>query len=372
MLVLIRSNSIISDPRVEKYIRYYNEQKINYKIIGWDRLGEGLIDDHIDYFRLKSMYNQGGLKAVVDRIKWMIYVYRYLRTNNENVDFIHACDLDTAFPSVLYKYIHNKKLKVIFDIFDWYTANFHNNRKIILFVFRLMERFTTKHADEIIICEPERIEQIPYKLSKKELILPNIPSFTDTDFLMLKDDYQFNNDKITFSYVGGLGAERFLDELLDVAEKELINLLIAGYGDIKMEQRCWELNNLENIKYFGKVDYKLGLNIMYNSDIIYAMYCRPNPNHIYAAPNKYYEAMMLQKPILSTKGISISNKIINQQIGYVINESLTELEYLVHSLRKEEMIEKGKNAGILWETKFKTYTSDFLKGTYQKIISQEI
>ena len=76
-----------------------------------------------------------------------------------------------------------------------------------------------------------------------------------------------------------------------------VNLLIAGFGDDRIERRCIEMSARENIKYFGTVSYEQGLHISYNSDIIYAMYCKTNPNHIYAAPNKYYEAMLLQSLI---------------------------------------------------------------------------
>jgi len=368
MVILIRSNSIVSDPRVEKYIRYYKENNIKHRIIGWDRLNEQLVFPETDFFKLKSLYNQGGFKAIIHRIKWMKFVYQYLKKNKNLIKNIHACDLDTAFPTVLYKLFRNKNITVIFDVFDWYTANFHNSNKLVLSVFKFMEFLTVKYSDEIIICEPERIEQIPYKLKKTPLVLPNIPFFEKENFLSIEEDYKFQNNKITFSYVGGLGAERFLDELLDVAEKGIINLLIAGYGNAKMENRCLALDKLENIRYYGKVTYTKGLNIMYNSDLIYAMYCKSNPNHIYAAPNKYYEAMMLGKPILSTQGISISIKIIKNEMGYVIDESVLELENLIDKLDWNEMNKKGKNARFLWENQFKTYTFDFLNNTYRKII----
>lgn len=370
MVVLIRCNSILSDSRVEKYIRFYNDQKIDHKVLGWDRLSEGISGSNIEYYSLRSSYNQGGVRAVYHRIKWMFFVYNYLRKNSKRILTVHACDLDAAFPSVLYNFLNFKKMKVIFDIFDWYTSNFHNKNRLILLVFNLMERFTIRYADEYIICEPERIEQIPYKLSKKELVLPNIPSFSDYSFLELVDKYKFNDDKIVVSYVGGFSAERFLDELLDIAERGLVNLLIAGYGDVRLEKKCEMLNSLPNIKYFSKVDYKLGLNIMYNSDLIYAMYCKSNPNHLYAAPNKYYEAMLLKKPILSTNGISISKKICNENTGFVINESLKELEKLVLSLSREDMIVKGENAGLLWQMKFYNYTSVFLNTVYKDIIKK--
>ena len=146
------------------------------------------------------------------------------------------------------------------------------------------------------------------------------------------------------------------------------NLLIAGYGSKEIEDKCKELSILSNIKYFGKVDYKIGLNIMYNSNIIYAMYSKSNPNHFYAAPNKYYEAMMLGKPIISTKGINMERKILDNNIGYIIEESSEELINLINSLSLDDIQEKGKAANLLWENKYKNYTSKFLNEEYIDLI----
>jgi glycosyltransferase involved in cell wall biosynthesis len=151
-------------------------------------------------------------------------------------------------------------------------------------------------------------------------------------------------------------------------DQGMINLLIAGYGSQIFEKRCESLSTLPNIKYFGKVSYKDGMNIMYNSDLIYAMYCKTNPNHLYAAPNKYYEALMLGKPILSTIGISIATKILKYDIGYVINETESDLISLIKVLSKEDMYYKGKMAHDLWNLKFKNYTANFLYNEYPKLI----
>jgi len=368
MIIATRSNEIYSSPRIEKYIDFYEKNQIEYLVVGWNRNNEKLSRKNTIYYNKRSGHVVGGFKAAIGRIYWMSFLFKILYKYKDNITIVHACDLDTAFPSVLFKLLFKKNVNVIFDVCDWFTANFYNSHKLILSVIKFMEFFTVKYSNEIIICEPERIEQIPFKLKKTPLVLPNIPFFEKENFLSIEKDYKFQNNKITFSYVGGLAVDRFLDELLNVAEKGLINLLIAGYGNTKIENRCLELDKLENIRYYGKVTYTKGLNIMYNSDLIYAMYCKFIPNNIYAAPNKYYEAMMLGKPILSTQGIRMSVKIIKNEMGYVIDESVLELENLIDKLDRNEMKKKGKNARSLWENQFKTYTFDFFNNTYRKII----
>lgn len=368
MILITRTNGIYSSPRIEKYVNFFEENNIDYLTIGWDRVNKGLKRKNTIYFNLKSQFNLGGVKAATHRIKWMSFLIKQLLKNKKKITVIHAFDLDTAFPSVVFKFFFNRKVKVIFDICDWMSATLYNQNKIILFAFKKMESFTIKHSDEVIICEPERIEQIPYKLNKKELVVPNIPSFNDISFLKHDDKYKFDNDNITLSYVGGFAPCRNLNEIFEAVQSKKFNLLIAGFGTKSIEDKCLELSNLDNVKYFGKVNYKDGLNIMYNSDIIYAMYSKINPNHFFAAPNKYYEAMMLGKPIISTKGINMEKKILDNKLGYIIDESSVELLNLIINIDINDILLKGNNAYELWQNKYMNYIDDYFDNTYKKII----
>lgn len=309
MIVLIRSNSIISDSRICKYIDFLRERKVEYKILGWNRIHEDVFFEHTTFYQKLSGYDLGGFKAAWFRVGWMLFVIRFLCIHRNSISCVHACDLDSAFPAVLFKFLLKRDLKVLFDVFDWFSDTLFNQPYIIRLFFKLMERFSIKYSDEVIICEAERIKQIPYKLNRKELVLPNIPSFISYDFLHYEAEYQFDNSLFTFAYVGSFAKYRCLNELIQLAEDGYVNLLIAGFGAKAIVNKCTLLSeNCPNLKYFGKVSYIEGLNIMYNSDVIYAMYSKENPNHIYAAPNKYYESMLLGKPIISTKGIILEKK----------------------------------------------------------------
>ena len=370
MIILIRSNDIVSDPRAMKYVNFYQAESIQYRLIGWDREGSFNLARHAYYYKNKAGYNIGGFKAALNRLKWFIFVITTLRKHNKKEPItIHACDLDSAFPAVVYKKFFNKSIKIIFDIFDWYSATLYNQHPIILQSFKYMERIAIQSVDHIILCEPERKEQIPYSIDKNKIsILPNIPNFSDRSFLFTDPQYKFNNSIITFAYVGGLVHERCIDEIIELATKGHINLLIAGYGDEKYKKKLLNLSNYPNIKYFGKVEYKTGLNIMYNADIIYAMYETTNPNHIYAAPNKYYEAMFLGKPIFTTKGTIVERKVNQNNIGYVSHASIQAISNAIDSITRESITLLGNNALHLWNTKYRLYTKRYLDTTYRNMI----
>lgn len=371
MLYYLKSDSIVSNSRLLKYIKYVCDTKIPYRVLGWNRSREKLPESsEIDYYHRQSGYQTGGLKAIIGRFCWIIYVIKYLFKHSADITIIHACDLDAAFPASVFKLLSCEKKKVIFDVFDWYSDNIIGQNLIVRKTFQFMEWFSVKMADEVIICEPERIQQIPYKLNKDVIVLPNIPSFADDSFLQKDDAYTFDNNLITLTYVGGFTSDRCLKELLDLAERKKINLLIAGFGLAEIENRCKTLSNNDNVIYFGKVDYKTALNIQYNADVIFAMYQKISRNNVFAAPNKYYESMFLGKPIISTKGTILEPKILNNKIGYIVDESYVDIESLIDKLVLEDMKIKGDNAKRLWNQKYKTFTIDFLNGIYRSILRE--
>lgn len=368
MILIVRSNSITRDSRVGKYIQFLKKNSMDYFLLGWDRNHEKIKIDHGILYDKKAGYNVGGMKAVWFRLLWMYFVVKNLV--KEKPDLIHACDLDATFPAVMYKLFFNKKVKIIFDIFDWYSATLANQSRYILYVFKLLEYISVKYSDYLFVCEEERLQQIPYDIESRVFILPNIPTGIDEQEIKYVDEQcAFNENKVTLSYVGGLYEERFLSELLDLAENDKINLLIAGYGDKNLEDRCRKLSSKENVKFYGPVDYRYGLHIMYNSDVIYAMYCKTNLNHIYAAPNKYYEAMLLSKPLITTEGTIVGDKVKKNDFGFVINENVTELDNLITYLssHNKEFINKGNKAYILWQECYRDYVEHFLNTTYRKL-----
>ena len=357
-----------------KYVRYFDQKNIEYKLLGWNRDKVSTIDNKRGiYFNKKAGYNVGGLKAVFNRVRWIIFVLKTLlfKLRADKI-IIHACDLDAAFPAVVFKILTKRKVQVIFDIFDWYSDTLYNQKKYILNAFVFMERLTIKYSDYYILCEEERINQIPYQLDEtKILILPNIPYFDKVDFLSVTPDYSFDNDKITFSYVGVFSEERCIHEIINIAKSGYINLLIAGFGNTNIEHELSQINSL-NIKYFGKVNYQIGLNIMFNSDIIYAMYAKTNPNHIYAAPNKFYEAMLLGKAIFSTRGIIIQNKISKWKTGVCADDNYIDIKNQILGLNKDEIEKMGLRAYQLWIDKYCSYTENFLNGIYTKVINDHL
>lgn len=361
MVIFLRSNDIITDSRVIKYLDFFEKENISYKIIGWDREKKDIKLKNSKFYKKKTGYNLGK-KAISNRILWIFFLLKELKKERKNYSVIHACDFDTIIPALIMKILYKKK--VIFDIFDWFSDTIITNNILIDKLINFLEKKSVKLSNFVIICEEERKKQIGIR-PQKLFILPNIPN---VNFNYLKKGKKSNFLKV--SYVGGLYRDRNIEILLKAAsENKKLILEIAGFGDKQLEALCKTYSeNFLNIQFYGRVKYSEGLKIMANSDVIYAMYCKTNENHIFAAPNKYYESLMLGKPLITTKNTIVGEKVEKYNTGFVIEETENETSNLFSEISEVNFDEKIKNCKKLWDKKYKNYVDIFFKEKYIKEI----
>ena len=364
MVVFLRSTDGNPDSRLQKYTDCLAEKKLPFKVLCWDRLGKFSDSLIFCYYKRQAAYGQG-IKNLFGLIGFNFFVLRQLFHLRKDCKVIHAGDFDTVLPALFMKVFFNKK--VIYNIFDWFvdSRNFHNAflRKVIL----CLERFALKKADVTIICEEERQKQLCY-IPVNLWVLPNIPNFS---FSMEKDSQDISRHKtIHIAYVGVFAGHRGLEKIIKmVAENpDLLELDIAGFGELE-NMVCNASKSSPNIRYHGSVSYREGVRIMSRADIILALYEKTIPNHIYAAPNKYYEGLFLGKPILTTEGTYVGIKTKKYKTGFVIGETLEDMKNFFNSPQlSQQIIEYGRNAQCLWNERYLFYVDTFMQHRYMPFI----
>lgn len=357
MIALLRSTDGNPDSRFQKYIWFLEQNNIPFYSICWDRNLKMTDTESKKFFHKKAYYGEG-IKNIFGLIKFNCFLSTELFKNRKKISIIHAADFDTVIPAILMKFFFGKK--VIYDIYDWYIDSRCIKNKFLKSIIKYIEFINIKLADRVIICEPERESQIIFK-TKKLWILPNIPNFQHQ---VPKNDSTY---ELSISYVGILGYERGLENLIKLSkETPSVKLTIAGFGPLSSLLK--DSNNYSNITYLGTVPYDKSLEIMSNSDIIYACYETTNPNHVLAAPNKYYEGLYLGKPIITTEGTIVGDKTKKYNTGYVIKERYEDLKELIQSINYNDLKKKGINAERLWNEKYRFYVADFLTKTYLPFI----
>lgn len=171
--------------------------------------------------------------------------------------------------------------------------------------------------------------------------------------------------------IGFTGAIRFFTVLrfAEVVDKFFPNIELHFYGqcndvDIKEDiEKLFAQSN--NVFYHGVFKNPDDLPEIYSrTDMILALYPSDKMGVIYAEPNKLYEAIYYEKPIIVSENIFLGNKVERLNVGFAIDGSNEEsIRKFLISLTEEEI--KGKKAAC--EKMDKDYSIDDSSAFFEKI-----
>jgi len=361
MICYLRCQPISEDIRLKKYIQACKKRKVNYLAFTWDRLLMGIYDNNEIQFKTQCLYGQG-IKNLFKKLSWQFFLLKELFLNRKKYSVIHACDFDTIFPALLAKFILKKK--VIYDIYD--AAG--TTQSFLQKSLRTLDNIAIKHVDRLILADQERVKQINLSeaAQKKLFVVENVPMVDDKVY-----PNAFETDGTKISYVGVLDRHRGLENLLEcVKRNESIFLYIAGTGTLQDEVKKASIE-CNRISYYDRVLYSKGLSIMKGSDIICGLYYPYISNHIYAAPNKYFESLYLGVPILTSKGTLVGKKTRTHNTGYTIDSTIKDMENFLLSIDvKSDEYKCIKNNTIqIWDRFYAKYFETTLCNNYIQILN---
>lgn len=131
-----------------------------------------------------------------------------------------------------------------------------------------------------------------------------------------------DKNKIKLVYVGILGSGRFIKEIAEVVkDNPRYEFHIGGFGKYENYFKYMS-EEYSNIKFYGTLPYIKTLELENSCDILTAIYDPMVPNHNYAAPNKFYESLMLGKPIIMARNTGMSEIVWKENIGEVIEYNI--------------------------------------------------
>ncbi|WP_019534266.1 glycosyltransferase family 4 protein [Paenibacillus ginsengihumi] len=354
-IVYMRSNPINPYPRAEKQMNAAMEHGHTPVALAWDRRASksgmrleklSLPAGEMDIYRfgIKADFNQG-LKNLIPLLLFQLALLKWLFVHRKEYDLIHAYDFDTVLPALLMKMLFGKKY--VYDICDFYIDAFYVPRQLKP-IIKKMDFFAIRQAEALILVNEARIEQVKGSRPKRVEYIHNTP------FDMVDEIPRREHPKPTLLYVGILQNRRMIKEALEIfARHPEWQLIIGGYGSL--EALCKEAaDKHDNIAYLGKIPYKQVLELTCHSDALFACYSPQVANHKYSSPNKLYEAMMCEKPIIVCKNTGIDRIVESEEIGLTIDYDQEQFELAIKYLFDNEAVrlEMGARARQLYEQQY--------------------
>lgn len=362
MLVFLRCSLLSEDVRLRKYTEACKTKGIQFNVISWDREGAKNYSEEEIVFKVNAKYGRLW-KNIIYKLMWQFFLLFKLFKLHKKIKVIHACDFDTMLPALIYSLISRKK--IIYDVYD--AISVPNPKGLFQRIIRIFDMMFISFCDTLILADKERIVQMgisnPTNINKV-FVVENVPHLIKLPEKRIKQEY------FTISYVGVLDRHRGIESLLMFVKDNVKYVLnIAGVGTLT-DLVIKSSNECSRIRYHGFVEYSLGMDIMYNSDLIIGMYYPVTLNQKFASPNKFYESLFLGKPLLTSVGTLVGRKVKEFNTGYLVDDNYHSLNECISKIDLNNSVyqDKSKSARLLWDNNYKTYFQKRLCNDYINLV----
>ena len=286
----------------------------------------------------------------------------------KNYNIIDCHCLISLIIGSFYKKKYNAKL--VFNAHELETER-SGLSKIRKFIYKIIENKLIYKCDAVIVVSDSIKDWYMDKYKIKNVFcIYNSPNYIDFERSnYFREKYKLlESDKI-FLYQGMFFPKRGI-ELLCKAFKKMLNtdnyLVFMGKGPLLDEIKKQALNNNhiflhdavpqnELYKYTSSASF--GLSIIENTSLSYE----------YCMPNKLFEYIMYQIPVIVSNGKDQAAFVNNNRVGYVLNnysdDSLFELINTIDYSKYDELIKNIKKIKyyISWNNQEKNYCDIYKK-----------
>ncbi len=235
-----------------------------------------------------------------------------------------------------------KGCRCIYEISDMVHSKFQSPLRQ---VFKMIDKWMIKKSLFTLITSEGFIEYLGLEGNSKLVLMPN--KLSDVFLERNRPNLYSLNDKIKFGFVGYY---RYPNTVLRLAR-------VIGEYYPKMEFHFWGTgpekvladvksmaSNFVNVYEHGPFKNPDDLEKVYSTfDIVACNYDAKGANERIAEPNKLYEAIFFNKPILVSENTFLGKKVRRMGVGYVAETSSDEMiKVFLDSLTKDDVITKSK------------------------------
>jgi glycosyltransferase involved in cell wall biosynthesis len=250
--------------------------------------------------------------TTVDRVlglaQWQLFLGRVIGA--ERPDIIQFCDVFSAVPALVAKYATGARL--IFDIRDNAGLSVRHRSVLAAYLLDALERFAAVASDSVVTVSIPLKETLPPAAQRHTIVIPNAP-LGDTF-----DKFQFSgNGELRVNLAGFVSHRRNLVAWCRLSsDRPTVHLDL--YGNVADDQTRCILRDY-GVTGIESCPHPESIRRMSLADVVSLMYDPAVPINVYAAPNKYYEALMLGKPIVAAKGMKLAREIVEHDCGVEVD-----------------------------------------------------
>mgnify|MGYP004623586663 FL=1 len=315
----------LPNPRIENRIRL-ERTLFDLHVVCWDRCKNMMPPPQAEGFHLHCIR----IPAENDPMKRLLPYERFCQTAKRLLreiqpDMIHVQGLDMLRIACQMKRESKKPLAVLYEVADLHRLLVDRQcglRRLAQTVLKKADIRYSGQAD-LIILTSERYYDTYFKHfvpQSKVLYLPNIPNLSAFSAYRKKDP----THDFTVGFIGGVRYKKQMRHLIEAAQQCRMHLLIAGFETepAEIEPLC---RAYDRGTWVGRFDYAREAAALYGKcDVMYAVYDADMANVRVALPNKLYEAVYCEMPLIVAKGTYLQQLVESWGVGIAVDHTSTE------------------------------------------------
>jgi len=279
---------------------------------------ENIMIKRLAYFDRKVTRTKvGKLKAYLQYMKETV---QYCKS----FDILHCNDLNTLPIGFIIKKFFNKKVQIVYDAHE-YETEINGLTGIQKKLTKKLEKFLIKYTNKVIIVSNAIADEYVklYNIPKPALVL-NTPPFKKIQKKdIFRETLNIPKDKTIFLYQGGFSSGRGIEILLDTfksIDDEKSVIVFMGYGPLEDLIKASE-KNYKNIYFHKAVAPDVLLGYTSSADFGILFYENSCLNHYYCSPNKMFEYLMAEIPVIVSNLYEMKRLVEQNNIGVVAQEN---------------------------------------------------
>jgi len=307
------------DPRITKRINALAEVFNNIEIIYWKRFDDFFhYSGHFKSYSINIPYTSNIYLRIFYSIALFIKSIYYLFKCRPNLIYIDGIDM--IFPAFVFKILSFRKVKIVLEIADLPANVYKKKHRLLVSIIVSLINFLISKLNSLVLTSPYFWEDYYSKIfpyPDKIIIIKNIPEKSLFENFKTEPHENF--------VIGFIGFIRYVKqlEMLFEACKDLkdVKIIIAGGGP-EAERLREVIKNYKNVYYLGPYDYKKDILKLYSQvDLLYAVYDTSIENVKKALPNKLYEAIVCEIPIVVARGTNLADYVKKLGVGFSVSDS---------------------------------------------------
>ncbi|MDB4834953.1 hypothetical protein OAH12_00020 [Cyclobacteriaceae bacterium] len=330
-MILYLSSNDGSDTRVNKELMTLSKKsKVTFVGVGGDDYKVNLLQYCTSVYLVKGKRN-----TIIVLLKTFCLVF-YLRVTLKlsSIHVINEQLMVFFYPLLL-------GVPVVLDVFDSIFLKIDKPFNKLIF----LKRITYFLADTVVVTDSKRKNLMPNFVKKRVVVLENYPLLRS-----VKREREYKSKNISIFYNGTLSINR---------GTLLLRRLVEKYKDVFIEMAGWiydydtvELSQCNKVNYRGVLSQQESAKVTEETaDFIMCCYAPNNLNNIHASPNKLYDAIQTNTPVIINKEIEISSFVEKNELGVVISsfDVVDELYSKVKNYKKMRDVSVKEKRKYSWE-----------------------